>query len=524
VTEPVPHWRDENLVVHHGDCLDVMRQLPDASVDAVVTDPPYGLAEHPRRNVEKALLAWLTGDREHVPNGRGFMGRDWDAFVPPPAVWDEAMRVLKPGGHLLAFCAPRTYDLMAMSIRLAGLDADAAPEIRDAITWLYGSGFPKSRDVSKAIDKRPGVSCHREFAQHLAEQREAEGLSRADVSERIVGTRSGACWNWEHHQFPEAKWWPALRDLLSLDPSWDAVIAEAEREVIGHNARPAGWFTAQDGHDLTASATHDARRWQGWGTALKPASEPIVVARKPLAGTVAHNVLTYGTGALNIGACRVAAPDAPDEAVYAPNAGSRYAGVLNGGQVSEAEPRTTSATSAGRWPSNVVLSHVRAWDGTDACADGCVQGCPVAELDRQSGFSVSPTSTGRGAGGQHGAYSSINGQGRVPAPGDSGGASRFFPVFRYEAKAPSSERPRADDIAHPTVKPLDLMRWLVQLVTPPGGTVLDPFAGSGTTGEACLIEGFGCILIERDDSHMPLIIKRLSKPIQFALPMPGEEA
>ena len=128
----------EGVALYAGDCLEVLALLPDASVDAVVTDPPYGLADHPVKRIEQALTAWLTGDRAHVPDGRGFMGREWDKFVPPPAAWDECYRVLKPGGHLLAFAAPRTYDLMGISIRLAGFD------VFDSIDWINGQGFPKS--------------------------------------------------------------------------------------------------------------------------------------------------------------------------------------------------------------------------------------------------------------------------------------------------------------------------------------------------------------------------------------------
>ena len=141
----------EGVALHVGDCLDVLASLPDASVAAVVTDPPYGLADHPVKRIEQALTAWLTGDRAHVPDGRGFMGREWDKFVPPPAAWDECYRVLKPGGHLLAFAAPRTYDLMGISIRLAGFD------VFDSIDWINGQGFPKSLNVSKAIDKAAGA-------------------------------------------------------------------------------------------------------------------------------------------------------------------------------------------------------------------------------------------------------------------------------------------------------------------------------------------------------------------------------
>ena len=185
-----------------GDCREQLKLLPDESVDSIVTDPPYEL---------------------------GFMGKSWDAsgIAYNVDVWRECLRVLKPGGHLLAFGGSRTYHRLACAVEDAGFD------IRDQIMWVYGSGFPKSLDVGKAIDKRPGVLLHQQFAAELEQKRNALGLSRADVSQYVVGSRSGACWNWEHHQFPEYKWWPALRDLLHLDQKWEEVIREEQRNKIG---------------------------------------------------------------------------------------------------------------------------------------------------------------------------------------------------------------------------------------------------------------------------------------------------
>lgn len=459
--------------VLHGDAIDAMRAMADNSVDAVVTDPPYDL---------------------------GFMGKRWDgtgvAF--DPATWRECLRVLKPGGHLLTFGGSRTWHRLAAGVEDAGF------EIRDSIAWLYGSGFPKSLDVSKAIDKRPGVARHAEFAAHLAERREAAGLSRQDVSEQVVGTRSGACWNWEHHQFPEVKWWPALRGLLSLDEAtWGPVIAEAERQKIGERTTGIGTgrgsvrIMGDGSRDLTASATDAARQWQGWGTALKPAFEPIVVGRKPLAGTVAANVLAHGTGALNIDGCRVEGPGAA--------AGrTRHGGGVVGNGSSYELPDSHGEMPAGRWPTNVVLD--------DATA---------AELDEQTGYMRDGVAVNRNKDPEgikpatvYGDYR--NGERPDVTYGGGGGASRFFPVFRYQAKAPSKERPRVDGVAHPTVKPLELMRWLVRLVTPPGGVVLDPFAGSGTTGEACLLEGLSAVLIEREAEYLPLIHARIERAQEAA--------
>jgi site-specific DNA-methyltransferase (adenine-specific) len=413
-----------SAVVMHGDCLDVLAALPDGSVDAVVTDPPYEL---------------------------GFMGKAWDGVGVAYSVdlWRHALRVLKPGGHLLAFGGTRTYHRMACAVEDAGF------EIRDSITWLYGSGFPKSLDVSKAIDKAAG----------------------------------------------------ATREVIGRTVSPFRVDAAASRGTALHGS-VRGDFSRQTAGgyrytEHTAPATDDAARWSGWGTALKPASEPIVVARKPLAGTVAANVQAHGTGALNIDACRVAATD---KARFPAGIISDTERVFGGGAGTyDTRPRVADRDPSGRWPANLVLSHAA------DCHEGgpCVNGCPVAELDAQSGAlrargNVTPTG---GGGGMYGHLPTVVDHG----PGDSGGASRFFPTFRYQAKAPARERPKAEGIAHPTVKPLALMRWLVRLVTPPGGTVLDPFAGSGTTAEACLIEGVECIAIEREAAYLPLIQARIDR-------------
>lgn len=481
-----PHYEDESVRLFHGDCLDVLKTLPDNSVDSVCTDPPYGLADHAPGHVTKAFISWLGGDREHVPDGRGFMGKEWDRFVPPPAVFDECRRVLKPGGHLLCFSGTRTLDLMTTSIRFAGF------EIRDSIAWLYGSGFPKSLDVSKAIDK-------------------AAGAERQVIGEGAAFGRG------------------SLRNRSRVEAGYRPT-----------ELNPDGGAAA-----LTAPATEAAQQWQGWGTALKPAFEPIVVGRKPLAGTVAGNVLEHGTGALNIDACRVGSSGGTRE-VPDGTTGKIRPTVNFGMQTGD------TVEAGGRWPTNVVLDESQA-----------------AELDKQTG---TLTSGSRSAG----TYGLMGYMGADAAPmpavnGDSGGASRFFPTFRYEAKAPTSERPTYQrdgeaqlfagsirkrcvicgkqevnvgdsacaceepdfqpdpamlgKVAHPTVKPLDLMRWLVRLVTPPGGTVLEPFAGSGTTAEACVIEGLKCIAIEREADYLPLIIGRLSKPIQMGLDFdatPGE--
>jgi site-specific DNA-methyltransferase (adenine-specific) len=354
----------------HGDCREVLGQLADASVDSVVTDPPYEL---------------------------GFMGKAWDAqgVAYDCALWREVLRVLKPGGHLLAFGGTRTYHRLACAIEDAGF------EIRDSIHWLYGSGFPKSLDVSKAIDKAAG-----------AERPRTEPQRRTNPSNAIATSGFGA----------------------------------------------DGWAP-----QVNKAATPEAARWEGWGTALKPAHEPVVVARKPLAGTVAANVLAHGTGALNVDGCRVGTGG--DKGVW-PITDRRH------DDVAYTLAPTPTDNSQGRWPANVVLD------------PGAAE-----VLDRQSGD-------------------------------DEAGASRFFTVagftdadltsFRYVAKPDRAERNAGlDGNFHPTVKPLDLMRWLVRLVTPPGGTVLDPFAGSGTTLAAAVLEGFDVVGIELTADYLPLIEGRV---------------
>lgn len=439
-------FQTDEVTLHHGDCIDVMRVMPDASVDAIVTDPPYGLSDVSPRAFVDVLTAWLAGDRAAAPTARGFMGKSWDAFVPPPAVWDEAYRLLKPGGHLLAFAGSRTDDLMGLAIRLAGF------EIRDGIAWLYGSGFPKSLDVAKAIE--------------------------------LHVTRGGS----------------SSRMLKAIELAGDGEAYSA----IGKNNGIMGASVLTERKTFAASSA-EAGEWEGWGTALKPAFEPIVVARKPLAGTVAANVLAHGTGALNIGATRIG--DEERVAAFtslAPASGNRLGahGTQEARRGTQGEPKTY----VGRFPANVVLDEHAA-----------------EELDEQSGVLTSGMMrAGTARAPRDGAvYGRLEGDATARDTfGDSGGASRFF----YTAKADSAERPVVDGIAHPTVKPLDLMRWLVRLVTSRGGVVLEPFAGSGTTLEAAVLEGFRAIGIEREADYIPLIEKRLDKPHAVGLDIFGGAA
>jgi len=386
-----------------GDCLEVLRTLPDSIVDAVVTDPPYGLE---------------------------FMGKRWDYDVPSVDVWAECLRVLKPGGHLLAFAGTRTQHRMAVRIEDAGF------EIRDMIAWVYGSGFPKSLDVSKAIDKAAGA------------EREVVGDKLDQPGYHLKGHSGG--------------------------------------EAFGHGIASTTPETRLAAALITAPATEAARQWSGWGTALKPAMEPITVARKPLIGTVSANVMQHGTGAINVDGCRVGAN------------GDK----LNGGRVSTKKEgwdrpwkhdakavadciaRGTAAVEKaeqlGRWPANLI--HDGSEEVTELLSDSarffyCAK---ASKRDRDEGCE-----------GMEEKEAGIK--------NDSGrGFSESDPMAKIMRRN-----------HHPTVKPTDLMRYLCRLITPPNGTILDPFTGSGSTGKAAMLEGFQFIGIEREAEYVEIAKARI---------------
>ena len=496
--------------VIHGDCLEELKKLEDNSIDAVVCDPPYGLSNTKPAQVADVLKAWVTGDAEAATTTKGgFMNASWDSFVPPPAVWEECMRVLKPGGHMAVFAGARTQDLMGLSIRLAGF------EIRDTLGWVYGSGMPKSLDVSKAIDRSNGENRKRQ--REFTEWMRSTGITAREINE-ATGTsqESGHLLAGPNHSQPHiatADLFDKLRPLLPEVPEHiERLVAErtgiewtdyVKREVVGRakgaqsesTGRYGAWGNDRgDGiseYNLTAPATSEAQRWYGWGTALKPAIEPILLCRKPLVGTVANNVLAHGVGGLNIDACRVGS-----EVRHNPPVGD-----LTSIGSSRATPKGEGTIVSGRFPANVLLDEHAA-----------------KEMDKQSvgTRAEKPSKSGTaGATVQEATWKCWHKPGEeIAGYNDSGGASRFFPVFKYQAKAPKKERPvieREDGtkIQHNTVKPLALMEWLVSLIVPQGGTVLDPFAGSGTTLQAAINKGFIPIGIEQDADYIKLIEKRL---------------
>ena len=397
-----------------GDNVETLRTLPDACVDSCVTDPPYGIE---------------------------FMGKQWDRGVPGVELWREVLRVLKPGGHLLAFAGTRTQHRMATAIEDAGF------EIRDMIAWVYGSGFPKSLDVSKAIDAKV---CYGKS--------NSTALSQSEKSRPVIGTVSR---------------------VVSTGRT-----ADQGETAHGVKANMERWHNyAHADIPVTAAATPEAKQWAGWGTALKPALEPITVARKPLCGTVAANVLQHGTGGLNVDGCRVGS-----EVIKSHHTAMLAHGGQNTRPWHDGHESTTHEHN-GRWPANLIH------DGSDE----------VVGLfpDAGGGFGVRggrPTAVV----GDYGMKGTMEEVGY----GDSGSASRFF----YCAKADASERRNSK---HPTIKPVSLMRYLVRLVTPPGGLVLDPFGGSGTTAEAARLEHCRFLLMELSPEYCADAAERLRQGVLF---------
>jgi DNA modification methylase len=530
-----------------GDCRDVLRGLPDNSVDSIVTDPPYGL---------------------------GFMGKEWDSFGKKGGISDEVrakqqekwgtkfaasaksakpsdgemlafqlwctewatecLRVLKPGGHILAFGGSRTWHRLAVAVEDAGF------ELRDSIAWIYGSGFPKSLDVSKAIDKSDAKVERRARDLRFVNWMRSTGLKAAEINNIIGKSDIGSHYlRIDQPVVATAELFDKLRPYLPDVPEdIERLVFErtvesknfAERKVIGQKTGVAGSGFGNVGHGLqsglideTLPATSEAQKWQGWGTALKPAFEPVVVGRKPLVGTVAENVLAWGVGGLNIDATRInnlteAEKNWTPQRQHANNP-MKIGGAKPGDKIAMYKP-------GGRWPANVILDEVTA-----------------GLLDEQSGVLKSGAHNGKSVyseGSTKTPSSFVQGMaGKVrnrTTPANEGGASRFFyvakasrrdrnegleelqektPGQKYGLTAggalPQQTPHKAEPVKnfHPTVKPTQLMRYLIKLVTPEGGVVLDPFTGSGSTGKAALLDGYGFIGAELTEEYLPIIEGRL---------------
>ena len=411
--------------IKHGDCLEVMRGMADNSVDAIVTDPPYGLVGASRGgSSQPGDLATPYGRSGPSKKRGGFMGKEWDASIPGTEYWFEVFRIAKPGAYILAFGGTRTFHRLAVAIE------DAGWEMRDTLMWVYGSGFPKSLDVSKAIDKAAGAE------------------------RKVVGSGKG-------------------RTGAAAQPNGGSSFSDDSYQWPGD-------------YDITAPATEAARQWQGWGTALKPAWEPIIMARKPLDGTVVQNVLEHGTGAINVDGCRVELETdcrLLKGGTYGGNRGSDKGTSMFGTNTKGLEYEVPSAN--GRWPANLIH------DGSDEV----IAAFPDAPGQQRS--------TGPEFERNAQVYGKFAGVSEHHPRNDSGSAARFF----YCAKASKSDRGEIN--GHPTVKPTELMRYLVRLVTQPGGTVLDPFTGSGSTGKAAVLEGFEFIGIEREAEYVAIAEARI---------------
>ena len=453
------------IKLHQGDGLQVMETFESDFVDSIVTDPPYGLK---------------------------FMGKKWDYDVPSVEIWKENLRVLKPGGTALIFAGSRTQHRMAINIEDAGFI------LKDCIMWLYGSGFPKSTDISKQIDKKSKrLNMFHPFADHLKNKIIESGLSKKEISKHFpskTGGLTGCVWNWENAEsVPTKEQFIILKRLLNLSDEFTDLIdrVEAEREVIGKKTAGIGsgkTFAFTDENcsadkelDITAPATPEAQLWEGYGTALKPAYETIIVAQKPNDGTYGNNALKHRVSGLNIDGCLVAT-----EEILTGGKGELWSHIRDKKQES-AKP---SINEKGRWPANIIH------DGSDEVLN------LFPETQKSKGNYVRKTGKEQ--------FLGVMGDGKTNNPDglcDSGSAARFF----FCAKASKKERGHGNN--HPTVKPLALMKYLCKLVCPPfsDAVILDSFMGSGTTGKACVELGINFIGIEDVPESFKIAEKRINE-------------
>ena len=500
---------NESYKLYKGNMLDMLEVIEPNSIDSIVTDPPYEL---------------------------NFMGKGWDnsGIAFQKETWKKCYEVLKPGGYLLAFGGSRTFHRIACAIEDAGF------EIRDTIMWLYGSGFPKSMDISKQLDKRNGRNINTDFMNYLIENRKKKGLSINKVAE-LGGwfgniNHGGSVSNWEKGvNIPTKEQYKKLKEILELDDKYDEYIniCEAEREVIGqHNFGASSIFGSETYQhrengkiiDITIPETDLAKQWQGWGTALKPSFEPIIVARKPFKGSLVDNVIENGVGGINIDECRVGT----EERTYKGMSKHKPEGV---GTFRDDNwiPKDIEVSVSGRFPANTILTY----DETDF--DEVCGGFPDTKTGtRKTGTPINQMAV---VGEKNCNYIS-----NKPYIGDSGSASRYF----YTAKASKKDRDEGLDEfeektagertnrkegsaginayagatgkarnTHPTVKPTELMQYLVRLVSPPNSTILDCFNGSGSTGKAVMYEnkernkGYKYIGIELTEEYLPIAKARI---------------
>lgn len=529
-----------------GNMLDMLDVIEPETIDSIITDPPYGLTSITKRfGNENSAECQYGKDGSFARLSRGFMGKEWDGSGIEYNVdaWRKCYEVLKPGGYLLAFGGSRTFHRIACAIEDAGF------EIRDTIMWLYGSGFPKSMDISKQIDKKGGNDYSKQFAKDLKEARESRNLTMKYCDDKYCNGSTN--WSWyEGRKYgcrvPDYQTYlEIIKEFPELE-KYKELIKEAEREVIGKGkavfktASAAfggkGWGTLCNDYDITIPSTDLAKQWQGWGTALKPSFEPIIVARKPFKGSLVDNVIEYGVGGINIDECRVGNTNA-DTYDLEKRQISKATGSDNDGhfldQLHNQEAKH-GVTEQGRFPANTILTY----DETDF--DEVCGGFPntkstynkdskhETEIHRENADTL-----------KYGYKERIDSS----SYNDSGSASRYF----YCAKASKKDRDEGLDTfnqekvndgrntpidnafqrgetlrknTHPTVKPTELMQYLVRLVTPNNGIILDPFNGSGSTGKAVMYENkernknYKYIGIELTEEYLPIAKARIEYLIE----------
>lgn len=511
--------KQDGYTLYQGNMLDMLEVIKPNTIDSIVTDPPYEL---------------------------NFMNKGWDNAGVSFQVdtWNKCFDVLKPGGYLLAFGGTRTYHRIACAIEDAGF------EIRDCIMWLYGSGFPKSMDISKQIDKRNGrnLEIYKEIGSYIKENRLKCNISLSELNKEF-GYVAGCNW-WESQndnnvRLPNLQDYLKLKKILNLDDRYDAIIEreEAKGEIIGKRIRgnagfsndqvPRPWKEKIGGYyDITAPATNLAKKWEGWGTCLKPAYEPIIVARKPFKGSLVDNVIENGVGGLNIDECRVV---------------NEHFEIKNGdydnnpNQSCFGNVKRTPKEYDGRFPANVILTYDET-DFDEVCgsmpytkSNGGKTSMPdLRDVGKKSKESIGIDKLSFGQ-----VENAKRKESDYIAPSDSGSAARYF----YCAKASKKDRDEGLDEfekytttdgrnkpidnpflrgeterknTHPTVKPTELMQYLVRLVTPKGGTILDPFMGSGSTGKSVMYENkernadYKFIGIELTEEYLPIAEARIN--------------